>query len=616
MSEQLQPAYEYTEEDFDNTTKPFEDIYKFHGDPFQEDRELRRVEKIAKTLRVSGFRKSYLAYCKSIRTGSDFVESNIASFDEQKLELDTGEWIADDIGIWRYGSFGGQEFACSHPIMPVERLKNIDTGELKIRLAFRRGTQTGKKIWNEILTDFDTVSNAKNIVSLSKIGVSVTSGRRSQNLVDYISDVLDRNYDQIPERRSVSRMGWSEDGFSPYVDGVVFDGSENFSRMFRAIHQKGEFDAWLFEALDARKFSITARIVLAASFASVLIGPLGCLPFFVHLWGMDSGTGKSVGKMLAASVWANPVIGGDYFKTFKGTSVGFEVMAGFLNSLPLFIDDLQLSKDAHGRVIFNVYELASGSGKLRSNKSLGLASSPTWSNCFITSGETPLVGDQDGAGALNRVIEIECKAKNKVIQDGHRTANAVKINYGHAGKMFVEMLMKTGFDKAKALYESSYEECIQNNTTEKQSMAAALIVTADQLATEWIFHDGMALTVKDIAEFLKSKESVSAAQRGYEYMCDWVTQNATKLRGTAETGDVYGLIEDGWVYVIRSVFNKVCTDAGISATALLSHLKSNGLIQTRGRAMTKSKRINGVQTECVMMKLLDDFDACDDELPL
>ena len=100
--------------------------------------------------------------------------------------------------------------------MPVERLKNIDTGELKIRIAFRRGKQIGRRVWSEILTDFDTVSNAKNIVSLSRIGVSVTSGRRSQNLVDYIADVLDRNYDLIPERR-VSRMGWSEEGFSPYV---------------------------------------------------------------------------------------------------------------------------------------------------------------------------------------------------------------------------------------------------------------------------------------------------------------------------------------------------------------------------------------------------------------
>lgn len=273
--------------------------------------------------------------------------------------------MADEYGVLGGTMMGSMETACPHPIMPVQKLRNIDTGELKVRMAFRR---LASKVWTEVLTDFDTISNAKNIVSLAKIGVSVTSGKRAQSLVDYIADILDMNYDVIPEVRSVSRMGWNEEGFSPYVEGIVFDGNDNFGRIFRAIRPKGDLSAWLYEALDARKYSITARILLASHSGSALVGPLGCLPFFVHLWGMDSGTGKTVGQMLAASVWADPIPGGDYFKTFKGTSVGFEIIAGFLNSLPLFIDELQLSKDARGRLIFNVYELAAGSGKLRSNK--------------------------------------------------------------------------------------------------------------------------------------------------------------------------------------------------------------------------------------------------------
>jgi uncharacterized protein (DUF927 family) len=347
--------------------------------------------------------------------------------------------------------------------MPVQRLKNIDTGELKIRLAFRRGGKQ-RKAWNEILTDFDTVSNAKNIVSLSRIGISVTSGKRSQNLVDYLSEVMDRNYDQIPEVRSVSRMGWNEEGFSPYVDGVVFDGNESFGRIFKAIRPHGKPEEWLREALEARQYSITARIVLAASFASALIGPWGCLPFFVHLWGMDSGTGKTVAQMLAAAVWANPVVGGPFFPTFISTSVGFEVIAGFLIRC-LCLSTSYSGEDHRGEDDFNVYELASGAGKLRSNKTLGLASTPTWSNCFITSGETPIVSEGDGAGAVNRVIEIECKADAKAIEDGHRTANAVKENYGYAGKLFVEKLSDPdSMELSRRLYEMFFEACMKNNT--------------------------------------------------------------------------------------------------------------------------------------------------------
>ena len=43
--------------------------------------------------------------------------------------------------------------------------------------------------------------------------------------------------------------------------------------------------------------------------------------------------------------------------------------------------------------------------------------------------------------------------------------------------------------------------------------------------------------------------------------------------------------------------------AGFSPAALLSYLKENGLIETRGRAMTCSRRVNGVRTECVCLKV-------------
>jgi len=533
------------------------------------------------------------------------------------MELDTGEWLVDDYGVRKQYE---DEIACPHPIWPVERLKNIDTGEMKVRIAFRRGTG-GRRLFQTILTDFDTVANAKNIVSLARVGISVTSGRRAQNLVDYIADVMDLNYDRIPETKSVSRMGWNDEGFAPYVEDVVFDGNANFADTFEAIRPRGSYDAWKEEASACRRYSVAARLVLAASFASPLVGPLGCLPFFVHLWGMDSGTGKSVAQMLAASVWADPVIGGRYYKTFKATSTGFEIVAGFLNSLPVIIDELQLAKDSRGRINFNVYELAAGSGKLRSNKALGLVTAPTWSNCFITSGETPLVGENDGAGAMNRVVDIECKAAQRAVRDGHRTAGILKANYGHAGKEFISLLSLPGsMDSAHTMYEAYYEECLKNDTTEKQAQAAALLLTGDALATFLIFREKDPLKPEDVAEFLKSKERVSAAERGYNYMCDWVSLNADRLQGHPVNGVVYGLIEEDrstlttWAYIIRAVWNDACKEAGISSPALLSHLKSRDLIRTRGKAMTVNKRINKIPTECVALKLPQEtFEELDDD---
>ena len=321
--------------------------------------------------------------------------------------------------------------------------------------------------------------------------------------------------------------------------------------------------------------------------------------------------------MLGASVWANPVAGGAFFPTFRSTSVGLEMMAGFLHSLPLFIDELQLAKDYKGAVRFNVYELASGTGKLRSNRSLGLNYTPTWSNVFITSGETPIVTETDGEGAMNRVLEVELQAGAEAVRDGHRTANVVKDNYGWAGKQFVEKLQQEGqIDRAKKLYDEYFQQCMSNDTTGKQAMAAACLLVADHLATEWIFQDGKALTVDEIAEFLKMRETVSIMERGYQLLVDWVSVNANKLRGIRDEdrNECYGIVKDGVANIIRSVFSKVCAENGLSEKGLLSHLRARGLIQTNHGEMSKTVRLSPTQlARCVCLVLPKEEPPEDDE---
>lgn len=588
--------------------------------PYRQAMEEPELADEAKELGFRAWAKGLREYKKLLKQTSLSVlrDDGTSDFAEQKIELNVGEWTADESGIWRYGPGGSIVYACTHPIMPVQQLVSIDTGTTKIRLAYRR-TFRDKRPWSEIVVPMSRIAKAADIVALADCGISVTSGERAQALVDFLRDCIDRNQDAIPEVKAVSRMGWNEEGFAPYVGGAAFDSADSFRPIYRSITKSGDLSQWLEEALDARTYSRTARIVLAASFASVLVEPLGCLPFFVHLWSMDSGTGKTVAQMLGASVWANPAVGGSYFQTFKSTSVGVELMAGFLHSLPLFLDELQLAKDRHGRVNFNVYELAAGSGKLRGNRSLGLDYTPKWANCFITSGESPIVSETDGAGAMNRVIEIECKAGEAVIRDGHRTANALKRHYGHAGRIFIDHLTEPSeIDRAKELYERFYTECIQSDTTEKQAMAAALLLTADALATEWIFRDGRALTPEELGEFLKEKAVVSASERGYEYMCGWIAANELRFEDTVEQGEHYGVFKDGYAVINRTIWDRVCTDAGISSKALLSHLKSNGLLSTGSKGYTRNWRIDKhVPVPCVWLRLpSEDGGDYDGELPL
>lgn len=430
--------WSYTAEDFLESTAPYEELEKCNGDPFLQQRMIEAMSKYAASIGFRGLKLMYKRYQQSIRTSRGaYIGENPTNFENQPIELDAGKWEADDSGVRRSDGFG-DAVACPHPILPVERLVNIDTGEEKLRLAFRKGA-----IWRKIIVSKVILANANKVTELAGCGVAVTS-QNARAFVEYISDIENLNYDVIPERKSIGRFGYIPDeGFSPFVDGLIFDGDASFAAMFQTVRSHGSEAKWLDIAAEVRAMSTTAKIILAASFSSVLLEPLGCLPFFVHLWGVDSGTGKTVALMVAASVWGDPAIG-NYVKTFDGTVVGMEKTAAFLNELPLCLDELQLAKDNKGRTNFDVYKLAQGVGRTRGNRAGGVDLTPTWHNCILTTGESPLTGQASGAGAVNRVIDIECKASQAVIKDGMHVSGMVKRNYGYAGKRFVEELYKPG----------------------------------------------------------------------------------------------------------------------------------------------------------------------------
>lgn len=580
--------------------------------------ELERLARVAKSVKFDGFKMHFRQYIASLKSAeeptSEAEDQPYSAFDDQPLELFTGDWRTDNTGVWHYQG-NGKEYACSHPIMPVQILKSVDTRRYKVKLIFRRGGNRSKKPWDEIIVDSEKLASATKIVdALSPVGVSITSGKRAYNMIDYLRDVMDWNVDTIPEIKSVSRMGWNDEGFYPYAGkNIAFDSAKEFDRTYRAIKQVGKYEAWLQEAREARTYSLTARIVLAASFAAPLIEPLGCSSFFVHLWGTASGTGKTVAQMLAAAAWAYPPRGGGFFYTFNGTNVGVEVLAGFLHSLPLFIDETQQAKDKNGVMKFNVYDLTSESGRLRSNQNLGMNYVPTWKSCFITSGESRITKDTDGEGALNRVIEIECREGEYVIKDGHRTSGVVTENYGWAGKEFIERLTEDGqIDRAKSLYEQFLKSMLESNTTDKQAMAAAALLTADTLATEWIFKDGRELSIDEISSFMRTRESVSLMERGYEIICGWVAVNAVRFQGLGEDDglDKYGAIidydggEKNVACIIRRpVFDDLCDKYGLPQDGVLSHMRSKGLIITGKKGYTKTHRVNGISQNCVWLRL-------------
>lgn len=113
-------------------------------------------------------------------------------------------------------------------------------------------------------------------------------------------------------------------------------------------------------------------------------------------------------------------------------------------------------------------------------------------------------------------------------------------------------------------------------------------------------HDHLKRDIDGYVEILKNSDAPKIG------VVDFFIES-TYLDGKGEERPCYLITRKGCDMIAnRSVFNKSCSDAQINSRALLGNLRARGLIQTRGKGFTKSKRINGVYTDCVVMRLPND----------
>lgn len=593
---------QWTKADYLLTVAPYEWLYSFRDNPFQMERLRVQMAEDAKIKKVTNFGALWKAYTdtqKRLANRSRDLDANVTEFTGQEQELICGDYGCYDDGVKVANQYDGITTVCPHPIMPTKRLVNIDTGDFKTEIAYKRGGS-----WRHTIVDKATLSNARSITGLSSMGISVTS-ESAKDLVRYLAYLEDANYDQLPEVKTVGRLGWVDGyGFSPYIDGLIYDAGGLYGDAFSAVHSAGSWETWKELALQVRAgSSVPCRIALAASFASVLVPKMGALPFITHLWGGVSGIGKSVALILAASVWAYPEIG-HYVKPIRSTNVGYEQMAAFCGNLPLCMDELQMIQ---GRKEFDdiIYSLCEGVSKTRGAKTGGVQQVQRWRNAIITTGEQPITTSSSKSGAVGRVIEVECS--DKLFPDARAAYQILVANYGHAGRRFVEALQASSdaFEVAETIQQQTYEQ-LQQYAMAKQVLSGSILLAADAMADLLLFDDGNSLTVDDLLPYLVSQREADTNRKAYEWICDWVASNPTKFSPNnfnEYTGECWGRVLTGRAYIIKSVFERALVAEGFNPASFLSWADKEGLIEAQGGKRTKVLKMRGVNARCVSLQL-------------
>jgi len=577
-------------------------------------------------------KRKYSAYLKLEKEANKKVvpakqkapTDNLTAYDYPRSlsEYRCGCWIADEQGVRTYNLFG-EVLACYHPILIVDRYVNAETGKEKVKLAFRKGTT-----WREITVDKAVIASSSKIVGLADYGVSVTS-ETAKNLVRFLADLENLNLDLIETKTSTSKFGWCHDysGFIPYTDNIEFDARAGFRDLVDAVSAHGSRDKWYDLVKEIRTWNKKEiAVYMAASFGSVLLEPLKVLPFIVNLWA-ETGKGKTVNMMIAASIWANPAEG-KYITDPCGTDTAREIRNNILNNLPTMIDDLSKMREKYGydAVTDFVYTQCGGKGKDRSNRELTTRETTRWKNITLTNIERPLTTEHMKGGAVNRILDFEM-APVDLFQKikGNAVCKILTANYGFAGKEFINAVIELGFQAIADIQNAFYteiEKLTDGKKEEKQLLPLSVLLTADKIATDYLFKDGLYMNAAELVDDLKDREAVSEYQRAYDYICSELAVNCNHFLAddTQEyvNGELWGRTEGEYHVIYKSVFDRICEGGNISPKGFLSWAASRGLIVQSAKHFTAPRRIGGnPQQRCVILKTSDEsdfLDASDEEL--
>lgn len=594
-------------------------------DGFQRQTIINEISKKARDLGVKGMFESTIKAAEreyNKREKQELAKRNESigdlttnfEVDGIVVELNCGDWIAnDDEGVKIHTEKGYMQ-VCPHPIYVNKILKNAETGQYRAELIYKLRGRV-----NRIFVPRETIASSSKIIQLANYGIQITDGQ-AKLLVKYLSDI--EAYNDIKEGISTSRLGWfvgqDENGkttkqFLPYQKNITFDNEIFMKSLSDCIKPHGDPDKWFKLVKEIRaKRQPEVLISLAASFASVLVEPCGTLPFIVSLWG-GTGIGKTVILKIATSIWADPGEG-KYITDAKATYTAMEMRLNVLNSLPMTLDDMaQVKNQYDGDFSELIYRWCSGKGKDRSNKELGLNKLTSWRNCTITNGERSLVDESTQGGAINRVIDIE--ASGEVLfpgKEGNKASKTVEKTYGHAGPEFIERITGMKETEISQLYGEYYEQ-IKGvaaeqglEKEEKQIVPMALILTADYLSEKWLFCDDVHIDIKQAITYLRNKGDVSEESRAYEYLMDTIAANQFRFEDNSDVNtEQWGIFqEDNKVAIIGTVFERIMKSGGFQGKAFLSWAKRKDLIECDAKGNTKKViKFYGKTARAVVIRL-------------
>ena len=325
--------------------------------------------------------------------------------------------------------------ACQNLVVPTKIFREASNHVTQYEVAIRTG-----KVWRRKVFDGRTLQDARAVSELGNFGAHISEPRMMAKFFAKVI-ALNENNGRLEEIRSFAQPGWHDDNFSTFAyptgsdDYVVLRAGFDFKKEFAT---RGNVDIWKATFADAmKKGGSIAHIFIGFALAAPLVRPLPVSNMQIHLHG-DINNGKTALAYLAASIYGNPKM---LPRTFDSSVKNRLAVAAAFNDLPTFLDEMETrnNKDAEKALPQSVYTYFTGKAN-QSNKRDGTPRDPFYfSGARLSTGERPLLSDNDQTGAYKRIVQFRCK-KLFAPQYAADIYPVVENNFGHFGRAWTSFV--------------------------------------------------------------------------------------------------------------------------------------------------------------------------------
>jgi hypothetical protein len=432
------------------------------------------------------------------------------------------------------------------PFFIAGRTSDVLTGEAKLQAIWR-----GPAGWCSRVVSRRTLMDTSKLIGLADLEAPVSSMNLA-NLVSYLADFEAENRHRLSSLRSTPRMGWQPGGGfllpeSYYAtadesdEQLVLTPPAGFESMSKGWMMTGTWEGWL-EAASLVSPYPHMHVAIYASVAAPLMKLLRLPGFVVDFSGETSG-GKTTALRFAASVWGKP---SENYPTamysWDATKVWIERTAGYLQNLPLLLDETKRAK--HNGIVRDViYDFCQGQGRGRGAVE-GTRYTDSWQSILISTGEGAATDFSEDAGTRARVLSLKGKplGSNPDIggQVSEETQAILANNHGHLGRRVIEYLVanQPRHDEIRAVYKEARDKYAHIATSAVARRHAAHLA-ALEIAAGITMQLGMTPCQEDPFAFLIECQEAAGrdADRplaAFQDMLSWCAANAVRFHGRHE----------------------------------------------------------------------------------